>query len=375
MKYTRYLLAIGLLAFAVQAKAGWVDETVQEVLDKVRDVWNTVTTDVKDTAQDFKRQLTSLQQKGDTIKETVEDALDMLQHRRTPFRDFVNGGQGRCGEGSPCFDFRTDLEIFIEDMAALKTRFPQIEKQGLGDGSLLVDLVDHAPPLVLFGLNEILERVPDWRNMPQNLSDLYDEIDDPDAFSAELPGASNAKVAILTVKANGGGQAAFGAAGTKTDVFCSKGKQPNMDPVRLNRLKATFVAIKDALSGIADNMENNVTVTVAGTSASVPNRPKRLLTVAAQSIDAIFAAVDAHRANLDVCKKIETDIAGRTQLLEYRTSAGNKKAYWVVKGIIEAQGNFSPKADGLLTEAGNLHRNYAWQAAYNKICDAYAEIF
>jgi len=43
-------------------------------------------------------------------------------------------------------------------------------------------------------------------------------------------------------------------------------------------------------------------------------------------------------------------------------------------GIIQAQGNFSPTADALPTEAGSLHRNYMWQAAYNKICDAYAAI-
>jgi hypothetical protein len=377
MKYTRYLLAIGLLAFAVQANAeGWVQLQIDEIVDKVRSMFTTIAGDVKDTAQDFKRQLTSLQQRGDTIKETVEDGLDLLQHRRTPLLDFVNGGSGRCGQGSPCFAFRADLEDFVLDMADLKDRFPQIEKHGLGDGTLLVNIIDHTPPLVLFGLHEILERVPGWQDIPQNLADLYDEIGDPDAFSSELPGASPAAAASVvrvTVKA-GGGQQNFGPLMTKTDTFCSKGKQPGIDPVKLNRLKATFVAIKDALGGLADNMENSITVTVAGTSASVPNTTKRLLTVMAQSIDAVWAAVDAHRANLDVCKKIETDIAQRTPLLEYRTTAGNKKAYWVVKGIIQAQGNFSPAAESLLTEAGNLHRNYMWQAAYNKICDAYAAI-
>jgi hypothetical protein len=378
MKYTRYLLAIGLLAFAVQAKAdGWVQDQIDEIVSKVRSMFTTVTGDVKDTAQDFKRQLTSLQQRGDTIKETVEDGLDLLHHRRTPFLDFVNGGSGRCGQGSPCFDFRADLEDFVLDMADLKDRFPQIEKHGLGDGTLLINIIDHLPPLVLFGLHEIFERVPGWHDIPQNLADLYDEIGDPDAFSSELPGASPAtaaSVVSVTVKA-GGGQGNFGSPETRTDIFCSKGRQLRVDPVRLNSLKATFVAIKDTFGGVADNMENTIDVTVAGTGVKVPNRAKRLVTVAAQSIDAVWAAVDAHRANLDVCKKIETDVAQRTQLVEYRTSAGNKKAYWVVKGIIQAQGDFSPTANSLLTEAGNLHRNYMWQAAYNKICDAYAAIF
>ena len=41
------------------------------------------------------------------------------------------------------------------------------------------------------------------------------------------------------------------------------------------------------------------------------------------------------RANL--CKKIETTIATRAPLVEYRTAAGNKKAYRVVRGVMQAR--------------------------------------
>ena len=378
MKCVRYLLAIGLLAFAVQAKAGWLDDTVDEVINKVRDVWHIVTGDVKDTAQDLKRQLTSLTQKGDTVKESVEDALDLITHRRTPFLDFVHGGNGRCGPGSACMDFRLDLENFVLDMADLRTKFPQIEKHGLGDGTILVEVIDHLPPIVLFGVYEIFQRIPDWQDTPQRLADLYDEIGDPDVFSEEPLGASTATAATVvsvSVKGPAGGQGSFGAPLTKLDIFCSKGKQLRNDPVRLNRVRAGWTWVKNILDGGAELIPDEITAVVIGEGASVPIPLKGFVKLSAAVIDSIFASVDAHRSNLELCKKIEADVAQQTQLVEYRTAAGNKKAYWVVKGIIQAQGNFQPPADSLLTEAGNLHRNFMWQAAYRKICDAYAAIF
>ncbi len=151
MNCIRYLLAICVLAFMGHAQAAdWGQDKIDTIIGNVQDIWDTVTGNVKDTAADLKRQLTSLQQQGDTLKETVADILGFLQHRRKPFQDFVNGGAGRCGEGSPCWNFRMDLEIFVLDMADLKPKFPQIEQQGLGDGELLADIVDHVPPLILF---------------------------------------------------------------------------------------------------------------------------------------------------------------------------------------------------------------------------------
>jgi hypothetical protein len=126
MNRTRYLVAVCLLAFSVQAKAdGWLDDDINDILAKVRTMFTTITGDVKDTAQDLNRQLTSLTQKGATVKEHVEDALDLAAHRRTPFLDFVNGPNGRCGEGSTCLDFRLDLENFVLDMADLLSAHPE----------------------------------------------------------------------------------------------------------------------------------------------------------------------------------------------------------------------------------------------------------
>ena len=384
MNYLRYLLAIGLLAFAVQARAGWVDETVQEVLDKVRSMFTTITGDVKDTAQDLKRQLTSLTQKGDTVKESVEDALDLIAHRRTPFLDFVNGGSGRCGPGSTCMDFRLDLENFVLDMAELRTKFPHIEKHGLGDGTILVDVIEHLPPIVLFGAYEIFQRIPDWQDTPQRLADLYDEIGDPDVFSEEPltasaasaeTAASVASVPNFTVRATQvGGQANFGPPGTKLDIFCSKGKVLRADPVRLNRVRMAWTWVKNMLDGASEFAPDTATVVAIGEGGSYPIPLKGFAKLVVAVIESIFASVDAHRANLDLCKKIEADVAQRTPLVEYRTAAGNKKAYWVVKASMQTTLSFSPSVSSKLDEAGNLYRQSLYGQAYGKICDAYAAI-
>ena len=99
MQRVRNVVAVGLLAFAIPVQAAdWLGDDINEVLSKVRSVYTTVVGDVKDTAQDLKRQLTSLAEKGQTLKDTVDDVLEFLRHRRTPFQDFVNGGAGRCGD-------------------------------------------------------------------------------------------------------------------------------------------------------------------------------------------------------------------------------------------------------------------------------------
>ena len=87
MNCIRYLLAIGVLAFMGYAQAAdWGQDKIDEIINNVQDIWNTVTGNVKDTAADLKRQLTLLQQQGDTLKETAIDTLGFLQHRRETFR-------------------------------------------------------------------------------------------------------------------------------------------------------------------------------------------------------------------------------------------------------------------------------------------------
>jgi hypothetical protein len=333
--------------------------------------------DVKDTAADLKRQLTSLTEKGQTLKDTVDDVLEFLRHRRTPFQDFVNGGAGRCANGSPCYEFRADLKAFVFDMADLRTRYAQIDRNGFGDGQFLAAFVDIMPPIALFGLYEIFQRVPNWQGIPLDLADLHDEMDDEDAFASESAERNAAVIKTSQTRAlapSPAGQWVFGLPVTKTDAFCAKGKLAKMDNVRLNRVKAGFFWTKSAFSAISEYAPEDKVVTLAGEGTSTHLPLRAILKSIPAVIESIFASVDAFRANLDECKKTEADVAQRAPLYEYRTSAGNKKAYWVVRGIIDGRRLYAPAAEDLLTEAANLHRLNRWQAAYDKICDAYAKL-
>jgi hypothetical protein len=370
MKFARYLLALCLLAFSLQAKADWVSTDITNVVNYVTDMWNVVMGDVKDTAQDLRRQLTQLQQQGDTVKETVDDTLDLLQHRRQPFQDFVNGGAGRCGAGSPCGDFRNDLRNFVLDMAALRQWFPQIEKSGLGSGQHLADIIDHTPPLALFGTYEVLQRVPGWQDIPTELGNLYDEIGDPDAFSFEASGPSQ-------VIAKSGAAGSFDTPQGPTDVFCSKGKQPRWDAVRLNRVKASLFLLKNMLDGLSEFTDAYIEIELAGEGGSVPLVLKGIAKTAASIIESIFDAVDAHRANLDVCRQIEADVAQKAALVAYRTRDPVAHAYWVVHGILDyrtQKGLDETQAAALLNTARGYAYRGLWKNAFSSISDAYAAL-
>ena len=402
MNYTRYLLAIGLLAFSVQARAFTVDDIyddVTETIRKVRDVWNTVMGDVKDTAADLKRQLSSFNQRGDTAKETVEDAMDFLQARRQVFLDFLNGNPptntGRCGHDTPCMNFRLDLENFVLDIAALKSRFPQIEQHGLGDGEHLADVIHHLPPLVLFGFYEAFQRIPNWQDTPQNLADVYDEVGDPDAFSAEPLGAS--VVMVASDKSQTGGsviavppkQSSFGSPENGIRKFCSKGKELNAtgSNVRYNRVKMALTWVSNMLDGTSEFLDADYVVELIGEGGSVPVFIKGGMKTIGKVIESIFVSLDTYRANLDICRQIETDVAQGTILATYRTRDGVKTAYWVVKGVM-TRASLSDvdqtAANKKLDEAGNRYAGVSsngvvgspdYIGAYADIVGAYRALF
>ena len=195
MNFARSIAAMCLLAFAGQANADWLNTDITSIINNVQAIYDEVTGDAKDMSKDFKRQLTLLQRQGDTVKETVDDALGLMQRGRTPFLDFVGGSAARCGQGSTCWNFRADLAAFVLDVADLRNRFPQIDQYGLGDGEPLADIITTRRLSVLFGLYDFLRRVPNWQDIPEDFASLYDEIGDPDAFSLELPAARVATVA------------------------------------------------------------------------------------------------------------------------------------------------------------------------------------
>jgi hypothetical protein len=376
MKHVRYLLALVLLAFAAQARAAdWTGDDISTVVDEI-------TGDVTTVAADLVAQL---HKRTAMVTETVDDILTWLQYRRAPFLDFVNSPSGRCGAGSPCAQFRADLKEFALEIADLKDRFPVLAQQGLGD-TYFADATDILPPFVLFGLYEILQRIPDWQSLPDDLADLSDELGDAQIFAVSLKASPRAAPAHLVRRLTlCVGQGCFGPAETPAKEFCSNGYQPLVDPVRLNELKARIYAWKDLFDALNAGAPPGLVVDVAGEGGGdFPDPAKALFKDISDALDVILNAVATHQSNLAVCRAVETDVSQRAPLIDYRTDAGVTMAYWVVKGIwtrrandpviVVTQGDQLAQANKLLDQAGTLYGNSQDQSAFGKICDAYAAI-
>ncbi len=172
----------------------------------------------------------------------------------------------------------------------------------------------------------------------------------------------------------------FGSPLFKIHIFCSKGKQLRDDPVKSNRVRARWSWVSNMLDGISEFSDSTVTLELIGEGGSVPVVIKGVMKSASKVIESIFASVDAYRANLDLCKQIETDVAQSAMLVDYRTAHGVETAYWVVKGVMARSSMASidkTTANSRLDEAGNFfgQANPDYIAAYGKICAAYTALF
>jgi hypothetical protein len=286
---------------------------------------------------------------------------------------------GRCGQGSSCAQFRADLKSFALDIADLKQRFPVIEQHGLGDTPVFADATDILPPFVLFGLYEILQHVPDWQDLPADLAQIFDEIGDPEVFSS---GGLSAQAAVASartgINAVAHGTAYFGPPKTRADRFCSQGKEPLVDDVRINEMKSVLVRWKNRFDSFSEYPPDEAMVSLVGEGGGAVKIPLgAIFTTVSNIIDSIGNAVETYRADLEVCKKIETDVAQCTPLVEYRTPKGNVTAYWVVAGVMNRAsliGSDKTTAISYLNQAGAEYHNSNWRQAYADICKAYGTL-
>jgi hypothetical protein len=382
MKTARQVLAMGLLALATQAQAAdWVADDITDILAKVKSIFTAVTGNITEAADDLVAQKGKRPQQ---LLDNVEDLLTWMDNRRTPFQDFVNGGAGRCGTGSTCATFRNDLRNFALQMAELKDRFPVLEQHGLGDTTFFADLVKIMPPFVLFGIHEILKRVPDWKDLPVDLADIFDEIGDDEMFSttiepsprlaaAAIAGDMKAPQANTRIAASPG----IGKASTPLDRFCSRGKEALIDNVRFNRLKSFVTRWKNRFDSYSEYGPDDATISLLGEGLGNVELPKKpFLKTISNALDSLHDMMETHRDNLEECAKIEEDIAECKPKVIYRTEVGVRKAFWVMQGVMartstkeSAMDRFT--ASSRLSRARNSYNSSLWRDAYSEICAAY----
>ena len=386
------VLAASLCVLSLQASAidwdGGENGNISQIIQNVKDIRaKTVDGSIGISADDLKRQLDKLNADGVLIKSSVEEILVWLEHRRGPFLQFKGND---CGSGSPCADFRQRLKRFAGDMSALSTRFPAIEKVGLGDGDFTERVIEILPPFALFGFHQVMERVAGWEDIPLDLLDVYDEIADPEAFSISFfePSAS-ARQAASTSQATT-------AQNTPTQAFCEKraDRVDNAtDPIRLNRIKSAGFALKTAVDVWSEFAPDKFGASLVGEGVyGIPLFAKPIVKAIKGAIEVIQFQIETYRQNLGVCRnrlrEIETHLAQCIPFAEYKQQAANDEAYALVEKKVDdfeaASGQSQsptgpgrkqpPSARAYLDDAAAHRANEEWGAAYSDLCRAYQRL-
>lgn len=363
------------------ASAEWTygDGIVQDV----KDIKDQVTGDgpIKRVADDFKAQLDEMVAKGFILKESVGGMLTWLNSRQGPYLEFV--GSPRCAAGTPCGDFRADLIYFFGDLGDLRDNFPIMQKLGMGDGSRAIEVISNVPPIMLFGLYQVMDRLPDWQSLPFELQAVYDEIGDPDVFALDsLTPASLSSTSAQTASAT-----TFALLPrTPTQRFCDRkawALERAIDPVRLNRVKLYVFTIRQGL-GLVESLTSETIgadIVGEGNETIIPNPLKAQIKVVLVVFDVVERAVQTFRANLDICRKknseIEMQVAQCIQLVNVVMPGSRDDIYNLVRTKVDAA-----FADGLETglsefwigTADNHRAAGAYREAFGSLCSAYQTI-
>lgn len=386
MKRVALVACFATFLFSTPSIAGWVDDDITDVIKNVKDVKEEVIGSGKTRAvvNDLRKQLTELKDKGLILRESVEDLLIWLQQRQGPYRTFV-GTAPRCGSATPCAQFREDLKDFFLETAAQRGNFPVFDKLGVGDGSRSAYIVDISPPIILFGLYEVMNRMPDWRDMPSRLQEIFDEIDDPNIFSISLDDEDDAS-APATSASLSVAPASAASGETPTERFCRRraGRlDKEIDPVRLNRIKL-FVFFYRTSFGLIESLTSETIGGDAvgeGSDTVIPNPLKAQLKLVLSAFDIIAEAVKTFRTNVQVCRDqrrtIELQVAQCIELVEFVTPDKRDDVYEVVKSKVDGaddQGVPVAKSRKALRLAESFRGSGDYKSAYLKLCEAYQKV-
>ncbi|MBE9558717.1 MAG: hypothetical protein IMF08_17795 [Proteobacteria bacterium] len=391
----RYLAAAFCGVFAVSVAATptayanshrvWDDTTIGDIIDDVKDIKDQVTGTgpIKKVADEFKTQLDDLVAKGFILKESVGDILTWLQSREGPYREFVGSTGTRCGAGTPCGNFRTDLIYFFGDLGALRDNFPIMERLGMGDGSRAISVIETVPPIMLFGIYQTMGRLPQWQSLPSVLQDVYDEIGDPDVFA--LDSIVPASVGSASLQTNSVTTFALFDK-TPTQRFCENKSwaiERQIDPVRMNRLKFVVFYYRQGL-GLAESLTSETIgadILGEGNETIIPNPLKAQLKVVLLVFDVVEKAVQTFQANLDICRKknseIEMQVAQCIPLINSVMPGTRDDIYNLVQTKIDAaeeDGLDVTLSDFWLSTADMQRMAGEYRDAFQSLCSAYGTI-
>jgi len=365
---------------SVPAHAAWTDNKIDEIIDDVKAVKTEVAEEgnVKVVADEFQSQIEELLEKGLILKESLEDFLNWLQTRERPYRDFVGSDFPRCVGDTVCAQFRIDLSNFFLEIGGLRHNFPIIEKSGLGNGRGAAYIVNNSPPIILFGLYEVLERVPDWQQIPEDLKKIFDEIGDPEVFSIRLDEEPTTTANTRFAQSS--------PVRSPSQQFCERWEKRvdnELDPVRLNRIEV-FVFVLRQLMGLVESLTSETIgadLVGEGNETLIPNPLKAKLKMAVVVFNVIQKGAQTFRDNLGVCRsnrrELELQVAQCIELVDFILPSKRDAVYQLVQTkVTNAEAEHIPveEAQKSLDEAERFRREGKFKQAYLKLCDSYRQI-
>jgi hypothetical protein len=327
----------------------------------------------------------------------VEDIFSKLPDARNKFLKFT--GNPKCGQGTPCFDFQTDLFIFFEELDGLKTKFPALRKAGLRDLEEVQLAIINTPPFVLYAMYRAQENIPDWQKLPTDLNDIFDELADPEIFELDL---QNPVFALDTRAASASrinGASAY-VEPTKTELFCDaradrldgidpsgKDDRNGSDQVRINRIILTVTLMTDiwkfALDQVPDDVDIGVSLVGEGGTLGIPSAVFtwffKIVPLASESI---LKAIEVHHKNLEVCRsrfrEVENRLASGSYVTEFVLNGPARDEYYqLVKRRFDIAAAASipfGKSESLRDKSLIKLENGQYRQAFEMLSEAYQSI-
>jgi hypothetical protein len=409
------LLAI-LVVAASNVSAGWagckifgedcVDYQISDIFQEIGDVEG-ILNDNLPVMQRYRTQRVFWNQFGiinhDLLTEGIADVLVKIQPIHADFVSFVGSSFGsqtdRCAFGSECHRFQTDLITLLVDLSELNGDLPVLDKVGLKGKAVIAEAVLKTPYLVLFSLYKSMDLVPQWRQLPTDLQDLINEIDDPDIFNLDLDFASSSSQANLSGAHRISTVSAFRDS-TKTQRFCARradkfdgvgrglnGNRDGWDQIRINRWTLYFEFYGELwafyLDLIPDDIDIGASILGEGGTLGIP---RVLFTFVFEHIPLIIKTVmrilDVHHKNIELCKSRYAEVEGRLATCRYFTefvldASARDEYYQLVQRRFEMADEAEishTQSDFFMRKSERKLASNDFAQAYTSLCDAYKSI-
>lgn len=337
------------------------------------------------------------------LTEGIADVLVKIEPIHSDFVKFVGSSFGsptaRCSFPSECHRFQTDLIILLGDLTELKNDLPVLGKVGFENKQLIVDAVLKTPYLMLYSLYKSMSLVPQWRDLPHDLRDLINEIDDPEIFNLDLDFTATSASDNLSNSKRLSTVSAFRDS-TKTQRFCARradkfdgtgrgrnGNRDGWDQIRINRWTLFFEFYGELwefqLGLIPDDIDIGASILGEGGTLGIP---RVVFTWVFEHVPLIIKTVmrilEVHHKNIDLCKSRYAEVEGRLASCKYFTefvldASARDEYYQLVQrrfGMAEEADITYSQSEFLMRKSERKLASGDFAQAYTSLCDAYSSI-